>query len=121
MAKTISDTVYDAALDRLALANAMHFCNGQPTTYAEVLSNSVGSVTIDTTDFSNANGDTSGRKTTIAAQTGISITQTSTIDHVALVDSAQVLLAVTTHTATAVTSGDSRNSAAFDLELRDPT
>lgn len=121
MAKSISDTVYDAALDRLALANTVHFCAGQPSSYAEVLSNSLGSVSIDTTDFSNANGDTSGRKATIAAQTGITITQTNTLDHIALVDSAQILLAVTTHAATAVTSGDSRNSAAFDLELRDPT
>lgn len=121
MGKSISDTVYDAALDRVALANTMYLCNGEPSTYAEVLSNSLGSVSIDTTDFSNANGDTSGRKTTVAAQTGISVTRTSTLDHVALVDSAQILLAVTTHAATAITSGDSRNSAAFDLELRDPT
>lgn len=117
----ISDTVYDASHERLALANAMHFCAGEPTSYAEVLSNSLGNITVDTTDFSIANGDTSGRKTTIAAQTGISITRTDTLDHVAFVDSAQILLAVTTHAAAAVTSGDSRNSAAFDLEIRDPT
>lgn len=121
MAKTISNTVYDAALDRLALANAMHLCNGQPGSYAEVLSNSLGSVSIDTTDFTISDGDTSGRKVAIAAQTGFSITQTSTLDHVAFVDSAQILLAVTTHAATAVTSGDSRNSATFDLELYDPS
>lgn len=121
MGKSINNVVYDAALDRVALANAMYLCAGEPATYAEVLSNSLGSVSVDTTDFTNADGDTSGRKTTVAAQTGFSITQTSTLDHVALVDSAQVLLAVTTHAATAVTSGDSRNSAAFDLELYDPS
>lgn len=119
MGKSIANTVYDAALDKLATGNRVHLCYLEPTSFAEVLSQSLGAVTVDTTDFTKADGDTSGRKTTIAAQTGFSITATSTVDHFAVIDSTQ-LLGVTTHPAAAVTSGDSRNSAAFDLELRDP-
>lgn len=120
MGKVISDTVYDAALDRISLANRMHLCNGEPTSWADVLSKSLGALTVDTTDFTITDGDTSGRKVRVGAQTGFSLTQTSTLDHVAFIDSTTYLCA-TTHTATAVTSGETRNSVAMDIELRDPT
>lgn len=120
MAKSIADVVYDAALDQISLANRMHLCVGQPTSFAEVLSQSLAALTVDTTDFTKADGDTSGRKVTVAAQTGFSITATDTLDHVAFIDSTQ-LLCVTTHPSTLVSSGDSRNTAALDIELRDPT
>ena len=121
MSKVISDTVYDAALDRAALANRMHLCNGQPTSWADVLTRSVGALTVNTTHFTKADGDTSGRKLTVAVQSGFSIIRTSTLDHVAFIDST-VFLGATTHPVVAVTSGDARNTNAFDfMEIRDPT
>lgn len=122
MAQTIADAVYNAALDHVATATAMHLCEGAPTTFAEVLSNSLAGLAVDTTDFTNADGDTSGRKVTIGAQVGFSITRTGTMDHVAFIDSANaaLLLVTTVNSTAAVSSGDSRNSSAFDLEFLDP-
>ena len=119
MTKSVDNTVLDAALNVIATATTMHLCNAAPSSFAEVLSFSIGFVSVDTTDFSNSDGDVSGRKTTIGAQAGISVTQTSTVTHVALISSS-TFLALTEHTVLAVTSGDSRNSQAFDFEIRDP-
>lgn len=119
--KVIADTVYDASLDRASLAKTIHFFNGQPTSWADALSRSVGFAICNTTDFTKGDGDTSGRKLTYGGTTNISITRTSTIDHVGIIDSTD-FLAATTHAVTAVTSGDVRNLSAFDLmEIRDPS
>lgn len=74
-----------------------------------------------TGDFTIADGDTSGRKVSVAQKTGVSIHTTGTADHVALVDSAaKVLQLVTTATAQGLTSGNTMTFNAFDDEIADP-
>lgn len=119
MAKFIEDVVYDAALDKISGSTRMHLCSGQPTSWADCLSKSIGAVTVDSLDFTITNGDTSGRKAIVGAQVGFNITRSDTLDHVAFINSTDLLCGVT-HTPTAVVSGDSRNTAAFDIEMRDP-
>ena len=78
----------------------------------------------DSGDFTKANGDTSGRKVTISAQTGVLIDSSGTGTHIALIRTADsTLIYVTTCTSQAVTANGSNtvNMPAWDVELADPT
>ena len=127
MAKAITDAVYDAALTNIAdNADKLFLCSAQPATYAEA-SSTYKLASFDLTvgdgngDFVIANGDTSGRKLTIAAQTGATATATGTATHAAFCDSANSLIkAVTTITSQVITSGNTVNTGAIDLEIQDP-
>lgn len=71
-------------------------------------------------DFTKGDGDTNGRKLTTLQQTGVSITNSGTAQHIALLDVAGTeLLAVTTCTSQAVTSGNTATINAFDIEISD--
>lgn len=82
-------------------ATKLTICEGQPATYADATTapatgNMLGEVVIDATDFSLANGDTSGRKTIMVAQSGIAIAFSGggnkLADHIALVNTAGTAL-----------------------------
>ncbi|MEM6681800.1 MAG: hypothetical protein AAF607_06135 [Pseudomonadota bacterium] len=120
MAKTVDDSVFDAGLNVIAGATTLHFCSGAPSNFAAVSGLSLASVAVDAGDFSIANGDTSGRKVTVASQSGVSVSGSGTVNHAALVTGSALLL-VTEIGAQAVTSGNTIASNAFDFELRDPT
>lgn len=73
-------------------------------------------------DFTKANGDTSGRKTTVAAKTGLSIHTTGTANHIATADDGtKALRDVTTCTSQALTSGGTVDTSAWKHEIADPT
>lgn len=120
MAKWQNDLMLDAALDYIKNnATVLTVCSAQPTTYAEATSTyKLADVTVDSTDFTHANGDTSGRKTTVAAQSAVPIDTTGTATHIALC-SGTVLLYVTTCTSQALTSGGTVDVPAWDIELAD--
>lgn len=121
MSKFISDTVYDAALTALATAVQIRYCDGQPASWADCLSRTLGFSTVSGGSWTNADGDTSGRKTTLAAISSVAITRTGTLDHVVAITSS-ALLGATTHATLGISSGDVRNFNAVDfLEIRDPT
>lgn len=117
----IHNDVYDAALAEIATGTSLHLCNAEPATVANLSTMSLGSVTIDGTDFTIADGDTSGRKTTVAAQTGVSITADGTWTYMAISDGVVILATVPLAASKVVYSGGTANVAAFDIELRDPT
>ena len=126
MAKFLSDTVLDAALDVIATSDTLIICAGEPADYTDATTDSgsgghaLGEVTVTSGDFTKADGDTSGRKITCAQQTGVTIDVTGTADHVALVDvGTTTLLAVTTITSQSVTAGNTATINAFDLEIAD--
>jgi hypothetical protein len=73
-----------------------------------------------TTDYTVANGDTSGRKITTAAKSGVSVTASGTATHVSL-DDGTTLLYVTTCTSQSLTSGNTVNIPAWKVEIADPT
>lgn len=122
MAKWTNDAAMDAALDYLATATKEVVCSAQPTTYAEAVTTyMLAEVVIDGTDFTKANGDTSGRKTTVAQQSTVSITNSGTATHVATVITASsTLVDVTTCTSQALTSGGAVTIPAWDHEIADP-
>jgi uncharacterized membrane protein len=121
MSKFTPTVVLDAALDKIATATIMTLCSAQPTTRTEAVTTfALASVTMASGDFTKAAGDTSGRKVTMAAKSGISVTASGTATHVALCDGTQVLH-VTTVTSQAVTSGNTANIAAWKAEFADVT
>jgi len=123
MAKSIHDDVLDAALDAIAAADEIVVCSAQPTTYVEAHTTyMLANHTLTSGDFTNANGDTSGRKVTVAQQADITITNSGTATHVALTDTGNAkLLLVTTCTSQSLTSGNTVTIPAFKDEIADPS
>ena len=121
MGKLCDDTVLDGLLDIVNNADEQYLCVGEPASRAAADSTSV--IPAATPTFSSfANGDTNGRKVTVQANNGLTADATGTVDHVALcIASGTVLLYVTTCTSQAVTSGNTVNIGAWDVEVADPT
>jgi hypothetical protein len=123
MAKTVDDSVLDAAIAVIKGATQLCLCSAQPTTYTEatvtyMLVNKTG---LTTGSFTGpVNGDSSGRKVTKTAENAVSVTNTGTGIYAALC-SASVLLYVTTMTSQVVTAGNTANIGAFKIEFADPT
>lgn len=124
MAKWANDAFMDAALDYLDQSTLMIACSAQPTTYAEATSTYAladVAMTADT-DYTKANGDTSGRKATVAAKSGVTVDASGTATHIALVRVADTSLRyVTTCTSQALTAGNTVNFPAWDVEVADPS
>jgi len=123
MAKSFNETApLDAALNVIK-NNAVELtvCSTQPTTYAEGHTTyKLAGVTIDTGDFTGpAAGDAGGRKLTVAQQATITITASGTAAHVALLDSDDTLLLVTTCTNQALVDNDANTVTvpAWDIEI----
>lgn len=124
MAKYAHSDVIDAALNVIKNnCTRMTLCSAQPTTFAEANATyMLGSVTMASGDFTVAAGDTSGRKVTVAAKTGISVTNAGTGNHVALLDVANSkLLFVTTCAAQAVSSGGTFDIGSWKDEIASPS
>ena len=123
MAKFLDDSLYDAALNVIKNnATEMYLCSSQPADRAAAISAALASKTgLTSGSYTGpANGDASGRKLTKNAETGISVTGNGNVTHIALC-SGSLLLAVTTVTSQAVTSGNTVNTPAFDIEFLDVT
>lgn len=124
MAKTIHDDVFDGALNILRdNCTRVVVCSAQPTTYTEANATyMLANVTVDSTDFTIANGSVSGRKITLAQQTGITITNSGTATYVAWLDVANSKLSlVTTCTSQALTASNTLTINAHKFEIADPT
>ncbi len=119
MSKVASDGMNDGGLDKQAGCVTLTVCAGQPVSQADIAAKALASVTVDGADFTKANGDTSGRKITTAAQSNISITSSGTGDHVAVDDGTDYF--VTTCTSQALTSGGTVTAPVWDREIADPT
>jgi hypothetical protein len=122
MPKSVHDNVLDGAFDIADQADIMTACNAEPTTRTEAVTTfKLADVAmVPNTDFTKANGDTNGRKVTVAAKSAVPVDTTGTATHVALCDATR-LLYVTTCTSQALTSGNTVNFPAWDIEIADPT
>jgi hypothetical protein len=124
MGKLVDDLVLDAALNYLKNnVTRMVACSAQPTTYTEGNSTyALANVTLASGDFTIANGDTSGRKVTVGAKTGVSVSVSGTVTHVALLDvTNSKLLYVTTTTSQGVSTGGTVDFGSWKVEIADPT
>ena len=141
MGKNVHDNVLDAALNYLKNnGNRLVVLTAEPTgasayTNAQTNADSSGyrlaEATISASDFTGpADGDTSGRKITVNAQSSMSINgvaSTGSATHVAIVQyhassaSSQNVLYTTTCTTQTLTGGNKVNTPAWVIELRDPS
>ena len=122
MAKNIPSANIDLMLE-VVQGDKLHICSAQPTTFLEATTTyNLATFTISPADYTKANGDVSGRKNTLAAQTGASITADGTATHAAVTTtSGSVLELVTTTTSQALTSGGTVDTSAFDHEIQQAT
>jgi len=120
MTKAIDNTVYDATEAVADNATAWHYCSAAPANHAGIAAVSLADVTVDTGDYTPADGDVSGRKTIHGSQTGVTVDANGTVTHLATTDGS-TMLELTEVTSQAVTSGNTIASNAWDTEYRDPT
>ncbi len=121
---TLANRVYDNGLTVLDVeANRVDLCSAEPTTYTEATSTNTLGNTTSISISSPEDGDTSGRKVTLNAISGASITGSGTATHFAISDTSNSRLLVTgpiTPTQ-AVISGNTFSLTALDIEIPDPS
>jgi hypothetical protein len=118
------DGVYDQALNEIAEATAVHICSAEPANHAGIAAVSLGSYTITAGagngDWTIANGDTSGRKLTLGAQSGNNATADGDADVLAFTDGTTMKGCIAGSGET-VNNGSPFTIAATDVvEFRDP-
>ena len=124
MGKSVHDDVLDGALNIIKNnCTRMTACSAEPTTYTEGNATyALADVTLSSSDFTNANGDSSGRKTTVGQKTGVTVDSSGTATHVALLDvTNSKLLYVTTATSQALTAGNTMTFNSWKIEIADPS
>jgi hypothetical protein len=113
----------DAMLQVIDNATTLTVTSAQPANQAGIAAVALASTTLTAGDgngdYTIANGDTSGRKLTVAQQASISISASGTATHVVLDDGTNIY--VTTCTSQALTSGGTVTVPAFDIEVADPS
>ena len=119
MSKSVANDVLDAALTEIATSTTLTVCSAEPANYAGIAAVALASVTVSGADFTIADGTTSGRKTTVAEQAGVSISASGDATHVAL-DDGTTLQYVTTAPTQTLTSGGTVTVAQWSVELQDP-
>lgn len=124
MPRLQNDTMLDQALDWAKDNTNKIFILSSGTTsltYDQAKTFTLASVAVTSTIFSLANGDVSGRKTTVAIVSGISVTTTGTANHTALVNSTGSSITYLTETsAQSLTAGNTLQTTAWDIEIEDP-
>ncbi len=121
MAKAADDTVLDGTLNIIDNANRQVVTSAQPANFAGIAAVALADVTMTAgSDYTDANGDTSGRKTTVAAKSAVTVDASGTATHTCL-DDGTTLLFVTTVTSQALTAANTVNIPAWKVEVGDPT
>ena len=121
MGKSVANSVIDGALAVIATATRLDVTSDSSTPTG--LTNSLAHVTLTAGNgngsYTIADGDTSGRKVTIAQQSDISVTASGTANHIVLSLTGTILL-TTTCTAQVLTSGNTVTVPAFADEIASP-
>ena len=124
MAKFAPDVTLDAIGVKVATATRLVVCSGQPSNFAGIAAVALADVAmtagVGNGDYTAADGDTNGRKLTVAQQSAIPIDSSGTATHVSL-DDGTILLYVTTCTSQALTAGGTVTVPAWDIETADPS
>jgi hypothetical protein len=122
MGKFLPDATIDQSLDYVALSDYLCACSGSPITFtAAYTTNMLSKVAVSAGDFAKAD-DVSGRKLTISAKSGVSITNSGFAEAIALVNtSGSTLRLVTTCTGQQLTAGGTVDFPSFKYNIADPT
>ena len=124
MGKKADNSFYDGALNVLKNGMVrMAACSAEPANYAGIAAVRLAEATVATGDFTVANGDTSGRKVTVAAKSGVTISGSGTANHVVLHDNAAILGYATTCSNLVLTAGGGNtvNFPSWKIEILAPT
>lgn len=123
MAKQAPDATIDSMFDYVDQSTIQHVCSAEPANYAGIAAVTLANVTMTAdTDYTKANGTTSGRRVTVAAKSAVPVTASGTATHIAIARVADTTLRyVTTCTSQALVSGNTVNIPAWDIEVADPT
>ena len=127
MSKWQNDTMLEEALNWIKNnATKMTVCSAQPTTYAEIATYRLAETTMVVGDYTISDGDTSGRKCTVAQKSNISVTANGNATHIVLSGtssspdlSGDTLMYIVTCNSQAVEAGKDVSIPAWDIELRD--
>lgn len=122
MAKSVHNDVLDGALNIIKNNATLEIvCSAEPTTRAEAVTTyALADVAVTGTDFTAADGDTNGRKLTVAAKSAVTIDASGNATHIAVVDGSR-LLYVTTCTAQQLTAAGTVDIPTWKIEIADPT
>lgn len=121
MGKAVNSAVLDASLNKIATSVKQTVTSAEPANFAGISAVKLADKTIGSGDFTLANGTATGaRKVTVGQQSTISITASGTATHVCY-DDGTTLLAVTTCTSQALTSGGTVTVPAHAFEATQPT
>ena len=118
----LHNDTYDAALNVIVNATkTLHITSQQVSTFANVATYTLGNKT--SPSVGAPANHTTGRKVTVAAITGGSVTATGTATHYAIVDTAnsKLLASQALSASQAVTNGNTFSLAAFDIAFPAPT
>jgi len=121
---TIADRVLDNGLTVLDTeANAVHITSQEATSYTDATSTSTLGNTTSITISAPADRTGGGRKVTLSAISGGSVTGTGTATHYAIVDTTNSRLLVTgaLTASQSVTSGNTFSLEALDVGIPDPS
>ena len=122
MAGYLHNDIYDNGLNTLTNATkTLHICSQQPVSFAEVATYSLGNKA--SPSIGSPANHTTGRKVTVAAISGGSVTASGTASNYAIIDTANSKLLSTQALASSqvVTSGNTFSLAAFDIAIPAPT
>ena len=120
MPKATPDAILDAMADAvMAAVTTEAVCSGEPANFAGIAAVMLATTGLTSADITKANGDTSGRKFTMAQKSAISITNSGTATHVVLA-SGSTLLYVTTCTSQVLTAGGTVTVPTWKVEVADP-
>lgn len=121
MAFFYNDSVLDAALNVIGTATTLRICSGTaPTTVAAATSQTLATTSVTSGNFTKAD-HTTGRKTTVAAKPGVSVTATGTPTHYVLHDASNVLAVTEVDPATpGFTAGSTTDIPAVVFAVADP-
>ena len=122
MAKRLDDTVLDAALNIIKNGGTnVVFCSSDPVNYAGIAAVALVTKTgLTSSNYTGPADDTSGRKLTVNAITGMTPSENGTVTYVVVTNGSSILYAGTTVTSQAVTTAQTWDSPAFKIAIADP-
>lgn len=119
--KYAPDAMIDSSLTYVASATMLRVCSvlGATPTRAQAVTATLASVAVTGADFANAD-DTSGRKCTVAAKSGLSVTASGSAENIVLDDGTNIRY-MTSCTTQALVSGNTVNVPTWKINVADPT
>lgn len=120
--KLVPDAIIDLMLGQVSAATRLFICSDGVVDYEDAsVTNMLAEHTLTAGDFSITNGDTSGRKLTLAAQNGFAVTNSGTaVMYVLAIAATSTIVLVGTLTSQALVAENLVNFPATDVEeIRD--